>query len=308
VAAAAAIGHGLPALLEACADLGISLTPQQQAQLQAWHAQGGAIQLLTLPVLRTATPQLMAQLLQTPALRDQLGDLLSSTVAALAGPPADAARRLRATGFFPATVESTTLDQRSRDQGAEVGDQESGDRGQRPATDHLPSAISHPPSATCHLPSAICHLPSAAPLWLAGQLYALLGQHLTLPQPPPFADLQAIFTALPVAQQAALTAQWEQLAAALLDLLDGHIFAPPPEPTDPARWRPLIEQAIAAGRSLEMTYFTAGRNLLTRRVVTPYWLEEHRGIPYLRADCHQAGKVLLFRLDRIQELQKEGDK
>jgi predicted DNA-binding transcriptional regulator YafY len=57
-----------------------------------------------------------------------------------------------------------------------------------------------------------------------------------------------------------------------------------------------------------MTYFTAGRNLLTRRVVTPYWLEEHRGIPYLRADCHQAGKVLLFRLDRIQELQKEGDK
>ena len=85
-------------------------------------------------------------------------------------------------------------------------------------------------------------------------------------------------------------------------MLDGQAFTPPPEPADPARWRPLIEQAIAAGADLELTYFTAGRNLLTRRSVTPYWIEEHNGISYLRADCHQAGHVRLFRLDRIQAI------
>ena len=85
-------------------------------------------------------------------------------------------------------------------------------------------------------------------------------------------------------------------------MLDGRTFAPPPQPSDPARWRPLIESAVATGRTLTMHYFTAGRNVLTQRTVTPYWIEEHRGIPYLRADCHLAGRVRLFRLDRIQEL------
>jgi predicted DNA-binding transcriptional regulator YafY len=129
-----------------------------------------------------------------------------------------------------------------------------------------------------------------------------LGQHTALPLPPPFADLTALLAALSPGDQAVVQAQWETLRGELQALLDGRTFAPPPEPSNPARWRPVIEAAIAASRDLAMRYFTAGRNLLTQRNVTPYWIEEHRGIPYLRADCHLAGSVRLFRLDRILEL------
>jgi proteasome accessory factor C len=74
-----------------------------------------------------------------------------------------------------------------------------------------------------------------------------------------------------------------------------------PVDSDLQRWRP-IEAAVAAGRPLTMRHFTAGRNVVTERTVTPYWIEERHGIPYLRADCHLAGRVRLFRLDRIQDL------
>ena len=125
-----------------------------------------------------------------------------------------------------------------------------------------------------------------------------------MPLPPPFADLTALLAALPPLDQAVIQAQWETVRNDLLALLDGRTFAPPPQPSDPARWRPLIESAVATGRALTMHYFTAGRNVLTQRTVTPYWIEEHRGIPYLRADCHLAGRVRLFRLDRIRELRR----
>jgi hypothetical protein len=143
---------------------------------------------------------------------------------------------------------------------------------------------------------------SSGALWLAGQLYAALRNHLDLPLPPPFPALQVLLADLPPAQQAALQAQWETLHTRLLALLDGQAFTPPPEPSDPSRWRTRIEGAIAEGRLLEIAYFTAGRNLLTHRTVTPLWIEEHRGVPYLRADCHLAGRIRLFRLDRIAEM------
>ncbi len=130
---------------------------------------------------------------------------------------------------------------------------------------------------------------------------------MPLPLPPPFADLTALLAALPPLQQAVVQAQWETLRAAFLAALDGQTYAPPPQPSDPQRWRPLIEAAVAAGRPLTMRYFTAGRNVVTERTVTPYWIEERHGLPYLRADCHLAGRVRLFRLDRIQHLETKDE-
>lgn len=140
-------------------------------------------------------------------------------------------------------------------------------------------------------------------LWLAGQIYADVGQQLALPLPPPFATLQQLFNGLPAAQQALLQSQLTQFRAALLDLLDQRTFTPPPHPSDPNQWQPQLEALIATKGLVQMDYFSAGRNLLTRRQVEPYWLETQTGTPYLRAYCHQAGCVLTFRLDRIQGLE-----
>ncbi len=291
VAAAAAAGHGLPALLAAFTGLGVQLSPSQLAALQAWHARGHELELTLLPLLHATRPELLSQLLGQAAVRAGLGDLLSPTTAVITIPPAELADRLRAAGFFP--------------QGTGVRDQEPAARSQASAGDD-PAAIGDQRSAgdTANLQSAFCILQSRPALWLAGQLYAALGEHTHLPLPPPFADLTALLAELPPLQQAVVQAQWETLRAAFLAVLDGQTYAPPPQPSDPALWRPRIDAAIAAGHSLTMRYFTAGRNVLTERTVTPYWIEEHRGIPYLRADCHLAGRVRLFRLDRIQELQE----
>jgi hypothetical protein len=285
VAAAAAAGYGLPVLLEAFTGLGVQISPAQLVTLQAWHARGHEMQFLVLPLLRAARPELLARLHAYADVRAGLGELLSPTVAVVGLPPADLAARLRAVGFFP--------------QGAGVREREAGARS---PTGMLRDQEPENRASASRLQLPVSSLQSPAALWLAGQLYAALGAHTTLPLPSPFPDLTALLAVLPPLDQAVVQAQWETVHSDLLALLDGRTFAPPPQPSDPKRWRPLIESAVAAGRSLTMRYFTAGRNVLTQRTVTPYWIEEHRGILYLRADCHLAGSVRLFRLDRIQEL------
>lgn len=297
IAAAAAAGHGLPPLLAALTGLAIQLNPTQLAALQTWHNRGHQLEITHLPLLRAAQPEILAQLLGQTDLRAGLGDLLSPTVAIITLPPAQLAARLRAAGFYP---QETGI----RDQESGVGDQEPGVRGQKAAGADPASS----PGDSANLQSAIYNLQSPAALWLAGQLYAALGQHTALPLPPPFPDLTALLASLPPLQQATVQAQWRALRAAFHAVLDGQTYALPPQLSDPTQWRPRIAAAIAAGRSLTMRYFTAGRNVITERTVTPYWIEEHHDIPYLRADCHLAGRVRLFRLDRIQEIQETGDR
>ena len=87
-------------------------------------------------------------------------------------------------------------------------------------------------------------------------------------------------------------------------LLDGYHLMPPTIPAlyavDSAARRQQLESALAARQALHIHYYTAGRNLLTERKIEPYWLEERHDSLYLRAYCHQAGRVLIFRVDRIQ--------
>lgn len=293
VAAAAAQGYELPDLLVALAELGVRLTADQIAMLQDWHGRGRRLQITHLPLLRAADRETMAQVLAHPEVRAGLGDLLAPTVALIAIPPSELAQRLCAAGFFTRGQETACPGQSS-----EV----TGQPGHGKPVDSA-MQIRRPQPSIRNLQSAIFNPQSPAALWLAGRLYAALGELIPLPLPPPFADLAALLESLSPADRATVQAQWEALAAAWREVLDGQTYAPPPQPTDPERWRPAIEAAIAAGRSLRIRYFTAGRNVLTERTVTPYWIEEHRGIPYLRADCHLAGRVRLFRLDRIQELE-----
>lgn len=145
-------------------------------------------------------------------------------------------------------------------------------------------------------------LPDSAALWLAGQLYQLLGEHLPLPLPLSTNKLDALLAELTPVQQAALTEHMQTLRRRLLDLLDSLPYLPPPQPSDPALWLPLLEQAIEDEAILTMVYYSAGRNLTTRRRIQPLWRETHRDVDYVRAQCIDTGTVLTFRLDRILEL------
>lgn len=141
----------------------------------------------------------------------------------------------------------------------------------------------------------------AGALWLAGQVYSELGQHLTLPAPPPFAELETLYQALAPARQAALQIQLAEIADQLRAALDG-VCTAPGVLADPETWRPAVESALAAGQCIELQYFTPARNLIARYRLHPYWLERWRGRDYLRAECLTTGRVRLFRLDRIQAL------
>lgn len=264
LARAAATGYGLPNLCEALAQAGVTLSPAHYAQLAAWHAQGRQLTLTQAPLLRTTTPAQLAALTQLRSLQPALGEILAPTVVTLTSDLATFAAQLQTQGYY-ATVAAPTQ--------------------------------AAPLAAPTSNPATL------GALWLAGRIYARLGEHLPLPLPPPLTELDHLFALLPATQQAVLQAQADQVHEHLLALLDNLPFTPPPQPTDPEQWHPVIRQAIAAEQRLQITYFSAGRNITTRRLLDPYWLEEYRNISYLRAYCHSAGRVLTFRLDRIAEME-----
>lgn len=68
-----------------------------------------------------------------------------------------------------------------------------------------------------------------------------------------------------------------------------------------ATLRPLIADAVARGRQLRLTYYVPARDEERDRVVDPHALFTVDGHDYLRAWCHEAAAVRVFRLDRIHE-------
>ena len=262
LAQAAAQGHELLPLFLALEQLGISLSAPEKATLAAWHRDGRRLEVQLLPLLRAADTEVMQELHSRPQARQIIHQLLSPTLALLADEPNRIAEKLAGLGFFVRSA--------------------------------LPPV---PPNEQEEEESS----PDATTLWLMGRVYGLLAAHIPLP-PPPHKSLAQLFDNLSPAQQGALQAQAQRIEAALADLLDGRVYAPPPQPTDPARWLPLIEEALDRGGDLEMHYYTAGRNLLARRRIHPKWVETTAGIPRLVAWCHSAGEMRTFNLDRIQEL------
>jgi len=67
---------------------------------------------------------------------------------------------------------------------------------------------------------------------------------------------------------------------------------------------PVEETLAVIEQALEMSYYTAGQQELTHRVVEPLRLEYRRDIPYLVAFCHRAQKVNRL-LPGLQSLELE---
>ncbi|MFQ5829428.1 MAG: WYL domain-containing protein [Candidatus Methylomirabilia bacterium] len=63
-----------------------------------------------------------------------------------------------------------------------------------------------------------------------------------------------------------------------------------------------LTQAIAKHRTAQMRYYSASRNVTTRREVDPYHLRYAPGALYLIAYCHWRREVRLFAVDRIRSL------
>jgi proteasome accessory factor C len=63
-----------------------------------------------------------------------------------------------------------------------------------------------------------------------------------------------------------------------------------------------VRGALERGRALRLTYYTAGRDATSERIVDPMRLILVSGLTYLEAWCRTRGAVRRFRIDRIDEL------
>lgn len=63
---------------------------------------------------------------------------------------------------------------------------------------------------------------------------------------------------------------------------------------------PVIEQAIAEHRSLEVSYFSMTREEFSHRRIDPYGLKIMGGLHWLIAHCHLRGDRRVFRIDRFR--------
>lgn len=64
-----------------------------------------------------------------------------------------------------------------------------------------------------------------------------------------------------------------------------------------------VREGLDAGRALRIVYYTAGRDVVSRRVVDPMRLLLIEGHGYLEAWCREAEAVRLFRLDRVDDVE-----
>ncbi len=71
---------------------------------------------------------------------------------------------------------------------------------------------------------------------------------------------------------------------------------------------PIINKALDASETLEMVYFTPGKNENTTRRLDPYRLWIQDGVMYLIGFCHLRRDIRTFNLSRIRELKPTGQK
>lgn len=70
---------------------------------------------------------------------------------------------------------------------------------------------------------------------------------------------------------------------------------------NPDIWHQL-EIACQKYRKVRITYYTAGRNAHSERIIDPYILHFSRNNPYVTGYCHLRQEVRWFRVDRIKAL------
>ena len=67
-----------------------------------------------------------------------------------------------------------------------------------------------------------------------------------------------------------------------------------------------LSEAISGRNCIEITYFTATRNITSIRCIDPYHLRYHQGAWYVIAFCHSRNEVRVFALDRIRAYKETG--
>ncbi len=271
-AVASAVADGLPlSTLVQTLHEALDKPPSHRlvAKLRQWARQGQEVRLRQLAVLETANPDLMAGLRRRKFIRRHLGDALSPT-RSIVNPAALPALRqhLASLGWHLAAPPQPEADA-------------------RPA----PNALTLSPA-------------EAGLLWLAGQVYQQMGQHLALPFPLPAALLDALAACLSPEQQQAAEFWAAQVDQAVVNALAGYLGLPAWLDDAPAADAlPTIEAALAAGNDLILTYFSPAREQKLVRRVTPYWLEQRREVYYLVGYCHLRHEERVFRVDRILKCQ-----
>ncbi len=176
----------------------------------------------------------------------------------------------------------------------------------------VPPRVDLPPSEPPQGPSELGS-GGAAHAWLALRVYQGLSQFLPLPARTP----QALLDHLSGLARPADLAAAEAAAQVVLDGLQEVVRGRAPFPAWPEEGVPveeslaLIESALAEGAALEMDYYTAGRDIVTHRVVEPYRVEwrgpstsSGQGVAYLVGFCRRVQSERVFRLDRIYSVVK----
>lgn len=135
---------------------------------------------------------------------------------------------------------------------------------------------------------------------LALRVYAELADELNLPVRPPHTLTHAWTESLPLAQRDAVERDVAETLARLrrAALPEGDYRLPSPAGPLLAE----LEKAIAESATVEMRYYTAGRDHEMTRRVDPLRLEWRGQVAYLIAHCHLRRQERIFRVDRIAEL------
>jgi hypothetical protein len=144
----------------------------------------------------------------------------------------------------------------------------------------------------------------AAHLWLAAKVYRALGQFIELPTRPPHDLVRRLAALAEPGPLSAAEVAFERTIEALRDAIQGRaafpVWTETGLPVEESAAQ--IEEALAKGLALEMDYYTAGRDALTRRVVEPHRLEYRGAVAYLVGFCRRAQAERVFRVDRIRAL------
>src|SRR5690606_29909762 len=97
----------------------------------------------------------------------------------------------------------------------------------------------------------------------------------------------------------------QEVIARALAKLENAVGEPAPvavaTPEQTSRLAP-VRDAVASGRALEITYYSAASDRISTRVVDPLRVVVVGGKGYLEAWCRSAGAVRRFRVDRIDRL------
>lgn len=68
-----------------------------------------------------------------------------------------------------------------------------------------------------------------------------------------------------------------------------------------------VREGIAAHESLEVDYYSAWRDEVTRRLIDPLVAYSLSGRWYVEAHCHRAGGLRRFRVDRMESVRSTGE-